>query len=87
LADIRHKTGVSDKPSLTELADAVAAKIPHWQPIATAPRDGTRILLYMPGKIASVYEGWLNELYMKLDSRGGNPTHWMPLPEEPARGD
>lgn len=65
-----------------------------WQPIETAPKDGTRILCYFPDesafKILTVvwgYYGW------RLDPDGGTefefpiegkPTHWTPLPEKPS---
>ncbi len=67
-----------------------------WQPIKTAPKDGTTILVYQPAGM------WAS----RVQSRGecvvtahwhqpGNPerhglwfpicrpTHWMPLPEPP----
>jgi hypothetical protein len=67
-----------------------------WQPIETAPKDSTAILLwpYTPGDIWSghapkevalgyyVADGvWLNP----EDAFGTTfePTHWMPLPEPP----
>lgn len=56
----------------------------EWQPIETAPRDGTCVLLYRPEIIFSGYyggahAGWRHNaptspaMYPK-------PTHWMPLP-------
>lgn len=67
---------------------------PGWQPIETAPKDGTNILLFNDkGNMATALwqgtgpmEGWW--------LRGGNkpdyffnghrsPTHWMPLPAAP----
>ena len=56
-----------------------------WQPIETAPKDGTEILLWEPkgeGICIGCYyptTGW-NNGYDKLLH---TPTHWMPLPEEP----
>lgn len=66
----------------------------EWQPIETAPKDGTNVLLVnRKGNMAvglwngrGVLEGWW--------LRGGSypdvffndhhgPTHWMPLPEAP----
>lgn len=62
-----------------------------WQPIETAPRDGTSVLLAWRG---SVDHGW----YVNLDSENAEsywvyscegfraieePTHWMPWPEPP----
>ena len=64
----------------------------EWQPIDTAPRDGTNILLFVCG---SVIEGWWCEQWndwevVCLSSHvcgsidDGTPTHWMPLPDPPA---
>lgn len=68
----------------------------EWQPIETAPKDGTEILIYEPsylgvdsGKIYTAswdcdcYNTWIEaggERYMSFD----NATHWMPLPSPPA---
>ena len=59
-----------------------------WQPIETAPKDGTVIQLFDPdhfkessGQFMGNYdEGWYSEHYDWIL----NPTHWMPLPEPPA---
>ena len=54
-----------------------------WQPIETAPKDGSFILLATPkGRIADgfwspVYGVW-SWPYVMIE-----PTHWMPLPERP----
>ncbi len=65
-----------------------------WQPIETAPRDGTRILLFQPEEIsrgrvlhravlghwvACAHSGWVSDGLQHAE-----PTHWMPLPEAPA---
>ena len=79
--------------SLPASAQATA-KVQQWQPIETAPKDGTNILLVnRAGNVATglwqgngEYEGWW--------LRGGNrpntffnhhygPSYWMPLPEPP----
>ena len=55
----------------------------QWQPIETAPKDGTRLLLAnTTGKLAdgvwsTRYEVW-SWAYMMTE-----PTHWMPLPAKP----
>lgn len=61
-----------------------------WQPIESAPTDGTRVLVFDPAaeeKITIDYYG-----YVTKDSDGwptygwdGSPTHWISLPEPPPR--
>jgi hypothetical protein len=61
-----------------------------WQPIESAPRDGTRILTVRSGSYVSImrsdYHGryWITERD-DPPSSGSQPTHWMPLPEAPGR--
>ena len=63
-----------------------------WQPIETAPKDGTWILLteVLEGQMITGHPfilywddrwGW-GDIYGKRDV---NPTHWMPLPDPPVR--
>jgi len=62
-----------------------------WQPIETAPKDGTGFLVntdyvvdgvsmvrFSEGRMVSVFDGkpWLEHI--------DPPTHWMPLPEPPS---
>jgi hypothetical protein len=67
-----------------------------WQPIETAPKDGTHFLAVGPdGEIGIVsrhdhggekrnpkhhYECWVTDFN---SAKGLPPTHWMPLPEAP----
>lgn len=55
-----------------------------WQPIETAPKDGTRILLWISVGIAMPYawegERWIGDDY---PLNMAYPTHWMPLPDAP----
>jgi hypothetical protein len=63
---------------------AVAA---GWQPIETAPKDGTMILLCTPGGKAAGgafharYKVWSWPYVM------AEPTHWQPLPPAPITGE
>jgi hypothetical protein len=70
----------------------------EWQPIETAPRDGTSVLLFatqnphdmVDYKGAQVLSGYWCQLDEAWCSTGStwtgpfyDPTHWMPLPEPP----
>lgn len=57
-----------------------------WQPIDTAPKDGTEFLGWFPGSTVMIWwmgQGgvWGNDFW-----EGEAPTHWMPLPEPPPHG-
>lgn len=62
----------------------------NWQPIETAPKDGTNILVFGYGDMTVVH--WnIYGLYWNLSESGAyaengewQPTHWMPLPPPPA---
>lgn len=68
-------------------ADAGAGWQPEWRDIETAPKDGTKILLFREHQ--SVVEGsWnhggaMNSPYWMTPSNLFNPTHWMPMPAPP----
>jgi hypothetical protein len=77
-----------------DIIAAHEATKPGWQPMGTAPKDGTNILLLNDkGNMAAGM--WLNGvLGAGWFLRGGNepdyffnnhrgPTHWMPLPAAP----
>ena len=66
----------------------------EWQPIETAPKDGTEVFLWTEEKPNIVvaywdtYEGsgWWRFSESVLSDIAGeveNATHWMPLPEPP----
>lgn len=58
-----------------------------WQPIETAPRDGTRVLLFRGEWMESMGIGYWSNDWMEFTMVGGEcfpgPTHWMPLPPPP----
>lgn len=60
--------------------------IQEWQPIESAPKDGTAVLLYDPTTESGgfVFEGaWENGWYDYGDWFDRTPTHWIPLPSPP----
>jgi hypothetical protein len=70
----------------------------EWQPIATAPRDGTWVLAHRAGdwtlpELVQWHQG-VNHSYWQTMEYGWptkssqatcGPTHWMPLPAPPAK--
>lgn len=103
-----ESTKLPPLPKPSELADfserqmqayaraAVALNAPKWQPIETAPKDGTVILLgrhmenfgfikgygYFAGEPDTFVSGWISTGFDPVMSNLGlaAPTHWMPLP-------
>jgi hypothetical protein len=74
------------------LAQAPAAE-PQWQPIETAPMDGTEFLGYRDGRVASAHRIPRDDCEMwSFGSHSAGvefnpwikPTYWMPLPALPA---
>lgn len=72
---------------LIAAARLAASPVGGWQPIETAPRDSTEVLVLVGRKIirlgwyfkpSSRTEGWRDENGNRI-----NPTHWMPLPPPP----
>jgi len=57
----------------------------NWQPIETAPRDGTWVLIFCDGN--AIQAQWDRDDAYWANGRFGlgfdDATHWMPLPEPP----
>lgn len=70
--------------------EAADGEVAVWQPIETAPKDGTTVIAYRPTKPPHI-EGmhWSEGCwYWSYDGDGPDgyavpPTHWMPLPSPP----
>jgi hypothetical protein len=57
-----------------------------WQPIDTAPRDGTIILCaldFLPYPLPLSWAKHRALWFCPADGQPHNPTHWMPLPKAP----
>ena len=91
--DLGH--GAYDRCPTCIAAEQAAASVPSWQPIETAPRDGTRIVAWVDGQnwrrcevilwwrpSSSADARWHRDAERTL-AVSGTPTHWMPLPEAP----
>lgn len=73
--------------NLTEQDEA--PPLDEWQPIETAPKDGTLVLIF-DEKVDVYMASWINQsgLHPKpgwIDAEGDpcEPTHWKPLPQPP----
>ena len=68
----------------------------EWQPIETAPKDGTHILgfgsgAWTPNGCAETFSGvdyfgnpyWVLCIRNDAESDYWEPTHWMPIPAPP----
>ena len=72
-------------------------RMTDWQPIETAPKDGTRILAYGKHGLDVDEQKWATVVWQdyskgfvcdpneatEYDPEVSNITHWMPLPEKP----
>lgn len=76
------------------LVDALWPEPPQWQPISTAPRDGTPILCFSPDALGQGFSDqsgidvlWWEDGNWTYDGDSrvtiDLPTHWMPLPRAP----
>lgn len=77
-----YVSAINDEDSVTFIR---ADLVPQWQPIETAPKDGTDILVYHPERAEQFVCYFLGGLWMFSvdDALATNPTHWQPLPTPP----
>ena len=70
-----------------------------WQPIKTAPKDGTHLILFCPVRGVVCPGRWDENRYARtprpfwthwgertwgtMSVRNDQPTHWCPIPEPP----
>jgi hypothetical protein len=60
-----------------------------WQPIETAPKDGTRVLTYAPKRTWATQHIAINHFKQGVWQHCNSecpPTHWQPLPASPTPG-
>lgn len=81
-------SGPCPKPPLPKAETPANVMTAEWKPIATAPRDGTWVLLWWPHwfyqPMSGYYglDGWqMDRALLGADDPG--PTHWCPLPSPP----
>jgi hypothetical protein len=90
-----HTVLQAAQAALTAITDAGYRIVPGWQPIETAPKDGTFVLLYCedpdPEYEPYCIQGWFEsgafdnrwyEAHSENPIRP-SPRHWMPLPAAP----
>ena len=69
----------------------LAALVPEWQPIETAPKDGTKVLIFDGEEIflasyknyCGTMPTWQPEYAEVPMFEDDMPSHWMPLPAPP----
>jgi hypothetical protein len=83
------------KPAANFVALRTTEMIEEWQPIKTAPKDGTTVLAYFPTRegyfarqdvVPIHWTEWGNGVWENSSSGhkvSDHPTHWMPLPSRP----
>jgi hypothetical protein len=80
-----------------DIEQIIAAHAPAsgWRAIDSAPKDGTRVLVFADGEqraaalLTAVEDGEQNWVYARRLGSAAiafvcHPTHWQPLPEPPA---
>lgn len=85
--ECKQRPLMSQITNVLGLLNLERAKALEWQPIATAPKDGTPMLLcYWEGSadVLPVTSGFWSRLgeewFSEISGRRCKPTHWMPLP-------
>lgn len=57
-----------------------------WQPIETAPRDGSFVLIACGDVYKARYDEIEDMWFFDVDGCAVDPTHWRPLPAPPVTG-
>ena len=71
-------------------AEALERQVQGWQPIETAPKDGTLVLMWFGTAYVGMWNGSLKHGAWEINCLCCNgiqdrpePTHWQPLPPAP----
>jgi hypothetical protein len=99
LADAAHdeaerlwnKREFQETSCVLALAAAALRHLSEWQPIETAPMDGTEVILWWPhwsdtpvtGSWMEKSDQWFSEVCLGYSDDDPPPTHWRPLPPGP----
>jgi hypothetical protein len=80
----RIQSIAAGSPATAEEARELAS-MSQWRPMETAPRDGTRILIYRgcTGVEIGAYSVVGREQWLSEDNCTRYPSHWLPLPAAP----
>jgi hypothetical protein len=90
-----EKVSLELEKKLVEQLKIAHSRLPQWQPIETAPKDGTLFLAFVKWKIRKRSGQMIEIISWEKDDKdwislmGGlldkafTATHWMPLPEPP----
>jgi hypothetical protein len=83
---------IADQANALADRDATIARLREaqaWQPIETAPKDGTEVLAWRGGRRGIVRwhenSSYWDEWHRPTAHCRVEPTHWMPLPLTPAK--
>lgn len=86
-AALLEKTLNADSVHLTEAKGTAESRSEAWQPIATAPKDGTVVVLadwsdyhQWWSFTTSYWRRYLDDFGEGFGWVGHEPTHWAPLP-------
>ena len=90
------ENGVALKSTQDQLAKA-EQQVAEWQPISTAPKDGTVVIVWWWNKVITAWcagaglsrdggDWWRSHAMEVVSTDYPRPTHWMPLPKAPATG-
>lgn len=85
--ECRHPLWDTAETAKREWNTRAAGDAPAWQPIETAPKDGTAFLAWR-GIERGPFQCWWNDdgreaYWMDYADTEPNPTHWQPLPAPP----